>query len=158
MDEEEIFQADVVYPTKKDDSIILVDEDVQDIVDLSGDITTLDMDPPTITKVQVTSVDQLGTQLKVVSEPTTKQLEKPQSPLVIKTTQKESTEEAITQQTEDTTKKNIERDIIKSIPPKPTKQELLDDDDEDYLSISGPIDMNTLSASEMMKIANVIQS
>lgn len=52
MDEEEIFQAGVVYPIKKkDDSIILVDEDVQDIVDLSGDITAPNIDPPTITEV-----------------------------------------------------------------------------------------------------------
>lgn len=159
MDEQEIVQADIVYPTrKKDDSIILIDEDIQDTVVLSGDITALDMDPPTILEVQVTLGDQPGNQLKEVSEPTTEQLEKPQSPPVIEITQNESTEEAITQKIEDTIEKNIERAIIKSISPEPAKQELLDDDDEDSLSISGPIDMTTLSASEMMKIANVMQS
>lgn len=57
MDEEEIVQDDEVYPLKKkDDSLILVDEVVQDIVDLSGDITALDMDPPTTTEVHITLV------------------------------------------------------------------------------------------------------
>lgn len=64
MDEEEIVQPNIVHLiNKKDDSIILVDEDVENIVDLSGDNTTPNMEPPMITEVQVTLVDQLAIQL-----------------------------------------------------------------------------------------------
>lgn len=52
MDEEDIIQPDEVYPLKKkDDSIILVDDDVQNTVDLSGDNVAPDMEPPAITNV-----------------------------------------------------------------------------------------------------------
>lgn len=53
--------------------------------------------------------------------------------------------------------KNTEKAIIKVVSFEPAKQKQLDEDDDDSLSISGPIDMNNLSVSEMMKIANVMQ-
>lgn len=69
MDEQEIVQPDIVYPIKKkDDFIILVDEDVHNIVDLSRDNTAPDMEPPTIIEAQVTLVDQSAIQLKVDNE------------------------------------------------------------------------------------------
>lgn len=122
MDEEEVVQANIVYPIKKkDDSIILVDEDDQNNVDLSGDITAPDMEPPTIVEVQVTLVEQPGIQLKVDNEPATEQLEKPHSPSVIENIQKESTKKVITQLPGETTEMNIDRAIIKSVPPELVK-------------------------------------
>lgn len=117
------------------------------------------MEPPTNNEVQVTLVDQPDTQLKVENELTTKQPEKFQSPPIIEDTQKDSTEKVVTQLPIQTTQQNTKRAIIKSVPLEPAKQKLLeDDDDDDSLSIFRPIDMNTLSASEMMKIVNVMQS
>lgn len=85
MDEEEIVQADVVYPIKKDDTIvqqvILVDE-IEDAIDLSGDITAPDMQQPKITELQVTSVEKPTTQLGVDIPPVKEPPVKLQLPLV----------------------------------------------------------------------------
>lgn len=157
MDEEAIIQPDEVYPLKKnDDFIIYVVDDVKKIVDLSGDNIAPDMDPPANADVQVTLVEQLTTQLKVDNPPTTKQLEKPKSPPVIQAIQKEPTESVVTQPFEKEMK-NTEKEIVKVISSEPAKKKQLDEDYDDYLSISGPIDMNNLSESEMMKIASVMQ-
>lgn len=58
----------------------------------------------------------MGIQLIVDNELAKEKLQKPQSPPIIVTTQKECIKEVVTQLTEDTTKKNIERAIIKSVP------------------------------------------
>ncbi|XP_059068545.1 vegetative cell wall protein gp1-like [Cryptomeria japonica] len=61
MDEEEIIQPDEVYPLKKkDDSIILIDDDVQNTMDLSEHNSAPDMEPPAITNVQGTGLTGLS--------------------------------------------------------------------------------------------------
>ncbi|XP_059078120.1 uncharacterized protein LOC131876681 [Cryptomeria japonica] len=69
MDEEEIVQANEVYPVKKKDDTIIHVDDVQDTVDPYGDNVAPDMEPPEITDLQVKLVEQLATQLKVVNPP-----------------------------------------------------------------------------------------
>ncbi|XP_057848284.1 putative cysteine-rich receptor-like protein kinase 9 [Cryptomeria japonica] len=115
MDEEEIVQADEVYLVKKkDDTIIHVVDEVKDSVDLSGDNTTLDMEPPEITDIQVTLVEQPTTQLKVVNPPEIEQSEKPQSPSVIEDN-KESTKKFVTQSSKKEMEKNTKKAIIKNM-------------------------------------------
>lgn len=66
MDEEEILQADIVYPIKKKDDttcqpVIFVD-DIHDTIDLSGNIIELDKQPPIIIDSQDNVMDIPTTQ------------------------------------------------------------------------------------------------
>ncbi|XP_059074838.1 RNA polymerase II degradation factor 1-like [Cryptomeria japonica] len=55
-------------------------------------------------------------------------------------------------------KENTEKEIIKVISSKPAKQKQIDEDDDDSLNILGTIDVDNMSTSKMMNIANVMQS
>lgn len=160
MDEEEIVQADEVYPIK-DETIIHVVDEVQDTVDLSGDNIAQDMEPPEITNLQVKLVEQPTTQLKVVNPSEPEQLEKPQSPSIFQETQKESMEIVVTQTSEKEIEKNQQKAIIKvtsSETTKPLVTSQTNEDDDDSLDVLGPINVDNMSTSEMMNIASVMQS
>lgn len=143
MDEEEIVQANVVYPTKKkDDTIVqqvILVNDIEYAIDLSGDITTLDMQPPEISDSQVTKVEKPITQLGVDIPPIKEQLVKPQPPPVSQDTQKESDEKFDTKISEQEIEKEQEKeDIVKVTSSEPITSLVLhptNEDDDDSLGI-----------------------
>ncbi|XP_059075417.1 uncharacterized protein LOC131875339 [Cryptomeria japonica] len=115
------------------------------------------MEPPEIIDLQVKLVEKQTTQPKVDNPPEIEQTKKPQSPPVLHDTQKESMENVFTHTSEKETKKNQEKEIIKVASFEPTKKQQIDEDDDDSLSISGPIDDENMSASKMMNIIDPIE-
>ncbi|XP_059066690.1 uncharacterized protein LOC131857918 [Cryptomeria japonica] len=135
LDIEEIDPANIVFSNeKKDDLVIHIDEDIEDLVDLSEEITAPKMDLPSIIEVQNTTDNQPATQTEEVHIPVTKQqekpqppnekLEKPKSPPAIEITQKETTKEAVTQKEEDKMEANTERAISKCMSSDKGKEKL----------------------------------
>lgn len=119
------------------------------------------MQPPTISNSQVTTVEILTTQRGMDIPPAKELPVKPQLLLVSQAPQKESDEKFDTQISEQVTKKEQEKEKINKVTSiEPIKSLVIQqiDDDDNSLGISGPKIVDNMSASEMMKIALVMQS
>lgn len=159
MDEEEIAQDDVIYPIKKQDDttsqLVIFVDDIQDTIDLSRNIIVLDMQPPKISKIPTTQprVD--------IPPPLAK--EQPVKPqLVSQDTQEEPTEQVVDHTSVQVKEKEQKEETIKMEkivePVKSLVKQQTNEDDDDSLGIIGPIDVDSMSASKLMKIATVMQS
>ncbi|XP_059076453.1 pollen-specific leucine-rich repeat extensin-like protein 1 [Cryptomeria japonica] len=119
-----------------------------DTVDIFGDNTVPNMEPPEIIDTQITLVEKPTTQPKMDNPPAIKTPEKPQSLAVLQGTQKDSMENVVTQTSEQEAEKNLEKAIIKVTSFEPAKSLVTPqtyEDDDNSLGISGPIIVDNMS-------------
>lgn len=160
LDAEEIITPDVVYPVKNQDDtsspqvIFFIDEteQIQDIVDTTGNVIELvkkTKQQPDIVEKQIEE-EAMVTEPSVDIQPPPEKEHKVESqlPLVTTTTQEEQIEI-------EKTKKKVEE---KNDEEGKAKEKKKIDDDDDLINIKGPIDVDNLSAFELMDIAIVMQS
>lgn len=140
MDEEDIVQAEIVYPIKKKDDgtsepVFFVD-DIYDTIDLSGNIIALDMQPPEITDSQVNIVEISTTQpsVDIPPPPVKDQLVKPQLPLVSQATHEEPAEIVAEKSSEQEKEKEQEEEKTnKEKPAEPEKTLVKQENNNDDL-------------------------